>query len=189
MVVLPSFEPEWAVGIESINDRFYVFSTVSTVRVWEYFTLSALRSGAIRIVHSTEESDPREALLKEIESLEKKLPRTVEDVKANYSRAAISAALATKVLEVWATILRRVRYAREAEVGFDGTTYHFSLSERGYGVMDGQTWSPEPDTINRLSVELGSLLREYSTAGRSAALEGRISALCDRLLERCKGEE
>ncbi len=81
MVGLPSFRPEYAVGIKKLNNQFYAFRVSPTLQVWGYTASELEASGTIVIVP---EEGGEKIRQDEIDEKMKHYPKKIQDLKVEY---------------------------------------------------------------------------------------------------------
>jgi hypothetical protein len=135
VVVLPSFEPEWAITIR-LDNRMCEYR-VADRQVWEANWVPLTDSdGKERRVWS---EDPI------------MVPISVRSM-------LLSADTVSTLEGVWRTTLGRLDFSKD--IGCDGTIYRFRL---GSSKACGEAWSPFGDTIAGRLVQLAGLLRRLAT--------------------------
>ena len=78
----------------------------------------------------------------------------------------ISRDLAVAIQRVWAKALLLTRYpetSQMVDIGFDGTTYQFSVLAGGRGTMGGETWSLDqglPFDLTNIGLDLVAFARQ-----------------------------
>jgi hypothetical protein len=144
MVCLPSFETEWVVTVvredgKDLDDPHTYFV--------EYV-------GAESKLFRSKDSD---------------------DIKVKKARAGLDPDTAEFLNTTWRRLLRRTRYPKDPGLGLgtDGVSYHFSryvpLIDRGRndphaGWEQGQTWSPDEDSLCGELVAIGEGLKAFALA-------------------------
>jgi hypothetical protein len=127
--VFPSFTPSYCVSVGEADDRGGYFITAT----------STVKAGV-----GVEESEAAMA--------------TADTAPVIEVKRQISAPLAIAIQRVWARVILKTRYPAHPSDGLDGATYDFSVFVRGYGFVEGQTWSPRTGVPAKM-VELGEVLR------------------------------
>jgi hypothetical protein len=170
MVVLPSFEREWAVYIvrEEGSPATVIFKRVRKQLWLEMGRASAEQGGGTRA--KTEEERQRAVLAQ---------------LKPDVDRWAtpISNQVADALEEVWWRMLSRIRYPQNRRDGTDGASYSLAHWRNGVAFMSGETWSPADGSRTRALVALGEQMAAFSQAP-SAQKEGALGADARRLLVR-----
>jgi len=195
-VVIPSFSPEYLVGLRSANIEgvgHRVFYLRPTIRLWDYELLNMKQTGEIR---SLKGSNPKDDVSKlqaeEIERLRSRLPANPKDVPLSRCEKPLDTAVAQQVSAAWIGVLLETRYLPADDTdGRDGVTYHFSAFQRE--VLTGQTvspprflageaWSPPRDSKpGRLSELAETLVRYCDGKAEATELEKQADALTRRL--------
>jgi len=94
------------------------------------------------------------------------------EIKVERVDRMVSRDLAVAIQRVWAKTLLLTRYPRitqQVNGGSDGTTYQFSVFAAGFGVLQGQTWSPErglPLELTKVGLELIAFARQDASAAK-----------------------
>ncbi|HET9314280.1 MAG TPA: hypothetical protein VFQ51_01780 [Vicinamibacteria bacterium] len=167
VLVLPSFEREWAVHVTPDVGRRQVVYTVMKEQLW-----AASHKAAEAADGSTSGANLRAAFAR--------VPRDV----LRHS-APISEPVARELHWVWKVMLDRARKPAEDEWGLDGTSYHL-FERNGLGAdRAGTTWSPGPQTPAGHLAALVQLLRDHAqkSGAALAASEAELSARSKKLLE------
>jgi hypothetical protein len=131
VTVIPSFRPEWSVGVSSDNGRYLVTDVVFRQSLW---SRSLVRSGPTMGSHDF--SKPRVRTLAKTASISAQL---YEALRSEWARSIESTHPEEKNSE--ATGLQEIR--------LDGVMFEFKLSERC-----GSAYSPDPETRNSKLVDL-----------------------------------
>jgi hypothetical protein len=153
MLVMPSFEGEFAVRLHGTKDDRFLSE-----------------AGQVFVTYSVADRNIAYSLPPRLEF---RVPgwrenRKKERIRVSTSSAEIPKELATRVLRLWEEMLLRTRYEEQSVVSTrdveriirtDGTSFEFSALN-----AYGETWSPQGATSPLLLVELGATLIEYSKA-------------------------
>ena len=172
-IVIPSFQPEYAVGIKENKGSFTAFCRMPEQHLWLFQVLAGMRAGRIS-------SESKEQTIADIRRLEAELPKDYRDVKIRGRDLTISSELATRIARVWELMLRQTRHEYQSGIGFDGTTYHFSAWVQ-YQLMSGTVWSPEPTTLTGRLVQLTDTLKLLCIAS-NRDIRADLSQQTDELL-------
>jgi hypothetical protein len=175
LIAMPSYTPEYAVGIRETNDRHKIFHLASQSQLWSYENLKTLRAIAEAGGLPGQDTNIAEA----IAEYEARLPGDYHDVETNYCEIDIASELAEDLLVVWERILLETRYGDQEPVGPDGTDYHFSMSASGV-IMAGKVWSPNPQSKTGAMVSITETMKNLClTADQNllAQLEPQVSAM------------
>lgn len=160
MVALPSFVPEYTVGLASKTKNgkaapYRIFVLAPVASLWTYQSIAMLKNGSVRVLGDQNQS----ALKQEIARLESSVPRDPDDLKVNHCQTDISDTLGNRIVEVWRKMLQHTHYSARNMNGTDGATYHFGIAAPGTGLLAGKVWSPERDTATGALVELADTMR------------------------------
>jgi hypothetical protein len=185
MVALPSFAPEYAVGLASKAQAgkaapYRIIAANPAVSMWTYVSIAMLKNGGVKILGDQNQKAQRE----EIARLEASVPRDPDDMKVNHCQADIADALAGRIVDVWRKMLLHTRYSVHNGNGLDGTTYHFGIAAPGTGQLAGKVWSPERETATGAFVQLADTMRaicQKENGASEAQLEKLVAELEQRL--------
>jgi len=159
-VVLPSFSPEYLLGLRETSSEgstgYRVFYLRPTIHLWGY-------------------ESPYEP--------KSRLPANPKDVPLVRCERPLDTAVAQQVSTAWTGILRETRYLpAEPSVGLDGIMYHFSADLRWEGLLAGNVWSPDPGSKPGRLAELAETLARYCDGKAEATeLERQATELTERL--------
>ena len=146
VLVLPSFEREWATYVRTVEGRTEVVYVVMQKQLWYEMQRAAEATG----LPITPESEQRELA---------RLPRDVHRFSAPLSSSAAD------VLDlVWKTMLARARAPERLGAGLDGTSYQFFRCPPGAECMAGTAWTPEPNTPAGQLAALAEAMHEHAGA-------------------------
>ncbi len=174
MVALPSFSPEYAVGLRSFETRgagpfksvakgapYHIFVLAPEAQIWTYQTIAMLKSGQEQVgTWSDKNPDSQQALQKkEIARLQAEVPANPHDLKIDRCEADISGVLGDRIVRLWGKMLLATRYSAQYAGGADGTSYHFSAFVPKAGILAGQVWSPGRETTTGTLVALADTMR------------------------------
>jgi hypothetical protein len=179
VIVMPSYGPEYAVGISEKNGRYTVFQLGLDAQVWRY----EMVRGAKNI--DTSAFDP--SVVKEFQAaiaeLEKTLPSKFEDIKVKRCEIAVPAQLGKNLVGVWKAMLLQTRITPERTVGRDGTDYHFSMPDETQQ-LSGKAWEPPTESDAGRLVRIVDTMKNLCAtedAGLVAQLQPQVDALQARL--------
>jgi hypothetical protein len=151
-IVLPSFRPEYAVGIKKNNGIYHVFHKQPSLSYWGYTSLELMKQENIKVIKDGKSQRD----LKGIQRIESRYPKNFRDIKINTCERTLEETLAIKIIAAWEIMLLQTSYTLESTGGLDGTTYHFSNNR-----MAGQTWSPSARTKPGKLVAITDSLIKY----------------------------
>jgi hypothetical protein len=169
MVALPSFVPEYAVGLRSIKTigtgtfqtttrgaPYHIFVLSPEAQIWTYHSIAALKNGQERIVGDKN----NEARNRQMAQLQSKVPVNPRDLKVDRCEADISDALGNRIVAVWGKMLMNVRYAARYQGGADGVTLHFNGFVAGPGRIGGVLVASQRDSATGTLVALANAMRD-----------------------------
>ena len=175
LIAMPSFTPEYALGIREANGSHKIFHLASRSQLWSYENLKTLRE----IVDAGGLPGQETNIAEAIAEYESRLPDDYHDVESDYCEIEIPSELAEDLLAIWERVLLETRYGDQEPVGRDGTDYHFSMSASGV-VMAGKVWSPDPQSKTGAMVSITETMKNLCLTGDQnllAQLEPQISAM------------
>jgi len=187
MVALPSFVPEYAVGLASKAQYgkrapYRIFALAPAASLWTYQSIAMLKNGSVRELGNQNQSAEK-AQKEEIARLESSVPRDPDDLKVNRCEIDINDALGNRIIEVWRKMLLRTHYPERNMMGLDGATYHFGIAAPGTGLLTGKIWSPQQDTANGTLVALADTMRAVCQKEKGAS-EMQLEKLTAELEQR-----
>ena len=197
-VVLPSFSPEYLVGLRNANIRggadHRVFYLRPTIQLWGYETLRWLPAGSIDF---SQDGNPKDDATKlQTDAIERwgaRLPANPKDVPLTRCEKPLDAAVAQKVSAVWIGVLLETRYSPAETLGLDGVTYHFSAVHQDIlagrilsppHFLAGETWSPPSDSKPGQLAELAETLVRYCDSKAEATELERLAETLAKRLEK-----
>lgn len=180
-IVLPSFEPEYMVGIKKVDAGYSVFYDRPEVQLWAYDYVFNLKQKELEEIKSEYPAEYEEKLNK----LKQQYPKNILDAKHVSCEKPIDKNLAKDIHFIWIEMLLKTKYSRESHLGRDGVTYHFSginylfeqeqddlkVLMRFNGVYAGKVWSPEPKFKTGKLVEISDLMVDYCLKDDGGKLE------------------
>lgn len=193
VIVLPSFEPEYVVGIKKLGDGYVVFYDRSEVQLATYeFEFKRKKSELEKI-----KTDDPEKHREKLSILMSQYPDNKFDAKHIVCEKPIDENLVKAIHFVWIEMLLRTQYSKDSNMGRDRTDYHFSgvnylfedeqddlqVLMRFNGVYAGHVWSPEPKTKTGQLVEISKLMVDYCFKSD----EDRIAKLLSKKVKKLKG--
>lgn len=174
VVILPSFRPEFAVGLRETEKGVEAFDITASSHIWNLELLHDYESGRIICV----DKDGKEIPLEKNESYQKLKQRTPGDIskitpmtiaKPLPEPLAGEVALSERLKAVWKKALLDTRYPKELHRGNDGSDYYFSMYVQDRGVVSGQIWSPDEHTRMGDLIHLVSQVSAYANDKAKAA--------------------
>ncbi len=180
LIAMPSFTPEYALGIREADGQHKIFHLASQAQLWSYENLKTLRE----IVEAGGLPGQDANIAEAIAEYESRLPDDYRDVETSYCEFEIQSELADDLLAIWENILLETRYGDQAPVGRDGTDYHFSMRASGV-VMAGKVWSPDPQSKTGALVSITETMKNLClTADQNllAQLQPQISAMREQFM-------
>jgi hypothetical protein len=194
MVALPSFFPEYAVGLRGLKTLgagafkttargapYRIFVLSPSAQIWTYATIAMLNSGQERVVGDKN----NEARDKQLAQLQSKVPANPHDMKINRCEADISDALGGRIIALWGKVLLSTRYSAQYPGGADGVTYHLAAFVPRRGMLAGQAWSPDRNSVTGTLVTLADTMRAVC---EKKASEADLEKLATELEQRLQKE-
>jgi hypothetical protein len=124
-LVLPSFGPEYLVGIRRLGDEMKPTG-------YEAFVLRAPKRGFFK--YKNDEDLKRNGP-----------PKPPDQVTVFRCNRRIDATLANRIFAVWRAVLLRTHYDAEGHLGLDGVEFHFYAKGEAQDLA-GWIWSPSEET-------------------------------------------
>jgi hypothetical protein len=178
VVVMPSYTPEYALGIKEAGGTYKIFDLASESQLWSYENLRMLHELADDNFLPSESGHIAEAIA-EYETI---LPDDFHDVKTDYCEIEIPQSLGQDILSVWEKLLLETRYGDQAPLGPDGIDYHFSMRAGGM-LMGGKVWEPDPNSKTGAMVSMTETMKNLCQTGDRnliAQLEPQVSDMLSR---------
>lgn len=182
MVVLPSFEPEYAVFVCGPSGRPRRRGPQQTERTLVAGRLVTQLWGAA----AEQCLAPPDARGVRIAYHPTKETFAGLSPEVDWARAPLADSTYQRVRAAWDAALADVRGDRTS-IGCDGETYHFAA-----GIRAGKTWSPTPDSVCAGLVALGESLVELARLTNEAERSEReeaVAANANRLLMRIQASQ
>lgn len=178
LIAMPSFTPEYALGIKENDGAYKIFHLASEAQLWSYENLRLLHQLADDNVLPSEADHIAEA----IAEYEAELPGDYHDVKTTYCEMEIPAPLGRDLLAVWEKLLLETRYGDQPPLGRDGIDYHFSMTADGM-LMGGKVWEPDPNSKTGAMVSITDTMKNLCLTGDRnllAQLEPQVTDMLGR---------
>jgi hypothetical protein len=179
LIAMPSFSPEYALGLKETDGAWSIFHFQSEVQLWSYENLRMLRDFPADLMPSQ-----AAAIDEAIAGYDAELPDDYHDVGTGAAcETPIPAALGEDLLALWTALLLETRYGDIPNLGRDGTDYHFSM-RRGGRLMAGKVWEPAPESAPGAMVSITETMRNLcftADANLLAQLEPQVESLLARL--------
>lgn len=184
-VVLPSFSPEYLVGIRGAAPgqmpNYHVFYLRPKVSLWGYQSLQSLENGLTEMKTKGADETLIKAQTAEIARLKTFLPPRAEDITLEHCERSMDVVLARQVKKVWVRTLQQTHYPTQSNIGFDGVSFHFSAWNE-YQPLEGQTWSPDPTSKPGMLADLAEALVGFCDGKvQAGSVEHQVDALTKRL--------
>ena len=171
VVVLPSFHPEYVVGIRNTPEGPVVFRIEPESNLWD----SAPRDHIDVLIEFLR------AQLGGNNAADDVLPSSSQNAKTSRCERPIDPALAARIRAVWKAMILGAKSYSHGRFGLDGATYEFSMSLAGETLAEAHTWSPPWDTRTGRMVVISQRMEWYCEAdspGRILSeLNGTVAAL------------
>ena len=180
-IVIPARSFEYAVGVRSESDGYKIFHLRPRLPIMLYNERKNAReqAAAARIKGQAVPAEVSEYLSR----LMAVLPEDYKDVEIERCQVDVDPKLAQRLLELWEGMLVRTRFPKEAILGFDGVTYHFSMPHNLQD-LTGKIWSPPAGSNTGMLVDVTETMVSMCTTGDrklEAKLEKQVDALSKRL--------
>jgi hypothetical protein len=193
MVAMPSFIPEYAVGLrggKTVGKGDFKMTTrgapyrilvlAPQAQIWTYETITSLKRGQEQAFDKNGKSIQEAAIARE----QAKVPASPHDLKIDHCEAGISDGLGGRIVRAWGKVLLSTRYSRQFSAGTDGATYHFSAFVPNAGMLAGQVWLPPRDSITGTLVTLADTMRAVCEKRASEAQLEKVTGELEQRLAR-----
>lgn len=165
MVCIPSFTPEWLAGIRRTHETYLAFVLRPEKHIWKTELIPMYESGQItEIVQEESGKAVSRIATNQIAELKKEVPQDFRKIGVIEKSEPINAETAQLLTDVWSRMLLSARHPKQANLGCDGVTYHFSMWVPEHGVASGKIWTPEATTRTGMLSSLGELIAAYVDA-------------------------
>lgn len=174
LIVVPSFEPEYALGVKETKGTYRIFLLKPSTHLWYFPYREIVRRGQVQVLdengsHPDDETQRR---------LNATLPDRPEDVPLSHCEIEIAKPVAETLIDIWRGMLVGTRFDEPMPEGVvvvtgDGTTYHFSM-KINYDRLAGKTWSPGPSSPTGKLVAITDTMRDLCLT-RKPALATRLA--------------
>lgn len=175
-IVIPSFEPEWAVAIRQQEEKFSVLYLKPETHLWLFEVLKDYEAGRI----TSRDREGNDTTQKDIRELRDLTNVPLDKVKVERCKLPVDAPTGMQLLTLWKTALHQSRFPDKRRLGLDGVTYHFS-GNFDQGAMAGKIWGPDKDSPMGKLIPIIDQLRAACVAKDASILEdvhSRAEALC-----------
>lgn len=175
-IVIPSFEPEWAVAIQQQEETFSFLYLKPEMHLWLFEVLKDYETGRI----TSRDREGNDTTQKDIRELRDQLTVPLDKVKVERCELPVDAPTGMQLSMLWRTALRQTRFPDKRRIGFDGVTYHFS-GNFDQGAMAGKIWRPDKGSSMGKLILIIDQLRAACVAKDASILEDvhlRAVALC-----------
>ncbi|HWM61776.1 MAG TPA: hypothetical protein VNN98_06465 [Rhizomicrobium sp.] len=196
MVALPSFVPEYAVGLRSFETTgtgavkriargapYRIFVLSPQAQIWTYESISSLKRGQEQAFDKIGNSRQQAA----ITELEAKVPTNPHDLKIDRCEADISGVLGDRIVQLWGKMLLATRYSAQYSAGADGVSYHFSASVPKAGMLAGQVWTPDRNSATSTLVTLADAMRAVCEKKATMTELDRLTTELEQRLRKGEG--
>ena len=176
VIAMPSFTPEYAVGIKEDDGAFAIFHLALDAQMWRYDMLRSLREVPPEVLPEDERGRLNEA----IGDLQGSLPQDFRDVGVARCEIAIDPDLGRALLRIWSGMLLRTHYGNAGRLGPDGTDYHFSMAG-DLQYLAGKVWNPPAESETGRFIRLADTMKSLCVTGDRNLL-AQLQPQVDRLL-------
>lgn len=178
VVVMSSYQNEYAVGLAEDAGAFKIVHIRSKSRIWTYQLIQLYEAGKIRVFPNGSAQHDAEATRKDLEELRASVPASVSQVETERCERPVSSALGKRIAGIWRTMLERTRHPdgylrpkrNELIAGLDGISYHFSYDGEWARHAAGQIWSPPENSEAGRLTAVSDLMVKYCEAGDAETL-------------------
>jgi hypothetical protein len=160
-IVFPSFEKEYAVGIqETRKGETEVFVLSPSSQISDTEILKEYEEGKVRSYVNGKPVALQDD--QNYQQLKKTTPDDYRKIKVTRRARPIPKDLADRVTALWHERLLEVRHPADLDLGTDGETYYLSAWVQGRGQLSGHIWSPDPDLRTGRLAAVVTSLSDYS---------------------------
>ena len=159
-IVIPSFEKEYAVGLQATKEGTEAFFLSPSSQVWNTEVLKEYEEGKMRAYVNGKPVALQDD--KNYQRLKRTTPSDYRKIGVTRRARPIPKDLADRITALWHERLLDVRHPTELVDGCDGETYYFSAWVWGRGQLSGHVWSPEPDAKAGRLVGVVTALADFS---------------------------
>lgn len=159
VVVLPSFSPEYLVGIKQLDHDYQIFSIEPEISIWQFSYIDDFRKNPDKF-----DSYDIPAHIEALEKKSQQIPLSYDDIRVVRCTVNIPKTVAENLLRVWQSMLLEVRFPPKGRPVLDGVRYHFSMRDKdSFQTLSGKTHSPAQNT----------------KVGKLVALTDKMKKICD----------
>jgi hypothetical protein len=197
MVAMPSFVPEYAVGLRggkklgkgaftatTRGAPYRIFVLSPEVQIWTYESIASLHRGQQHALGKEGAALQKQAIAR----LQSRVPADPHNVKITRCEVGISDGLGDRIVKAWEMVLLSTRYSAQYPGGADGVSYHFSGFVPKAGMLDGQVWTPPRDTATGTLVTLADTMRAICEK-KNGATEAQLEKVTAELEQRLARQE
>lgn len=130
-LVVPSFGPEYVVGLHKVKNNYYVF----------------VQNANESILHTISRVANSES--------------ACGSVSVDKNQREIPSPIADQLRAIWQKEILKTRYAEHPSLIIDGTTYHFSMFAAKHGLIGGRTSIVKKGSLMESLTKLVTTLKEY----------------------------
>jgi len=188
VVVYPSFQPEYVVGLVLNDKKYGLLHLEPSVQLYSFEALEIIKAGGYKPLDDPDGSKHAAS----IRELQDQLPASRDDVVIERCEREISETMGAKLYNLWSEMLFRTRYpdlrpadpeskAQMINLGIDGVRYHFSFDHPGI-VLAGNIWSPRPESNTGQFVSITNLMKEACHAEDNEKILTEIERRVDDLM-------
>ena len=163
-LVIPSFQKEYVVGLQTRGKGVEAFVLEPTSIIWDTELVRLYEKGEIKtFTHEGgkyKEVPPEKSVA--LKRLKEKTPADYRNIKATRRARPIPGELAGDIEAIWTTMLLDVRHVEKPDDIMDGVTYHFSARIGVRGEISGQTDSPEEESKTGRLAALADAMGDYA---------------------------
>jgi len=197
MVAMPSFIPEYTVGLRggktigkgdfrttTRGAPYRIFVLSPEAQIWTYESIAALKRGHEKAFDKNGHSIQQAAIDRE----QAKVPANPHDLKIDRCEAGISVRLGDRIVEAWGKVLLSTHYSSQYPGGADGISYHFSGFVPKAGMLAGQVWTPPRDSVTGTLVTVADTMRAVCEK-KNGATEAQLEKVTGELEQRLARQE
>lgn len=156
VIVVPSFGPEFALGIvkQPSRDGYAVLGRLAEESIWSIYRRQR-GQGRTRIDTAA----------------------IARDLSIHECLAPLAPALGADLVALWESMVRDTRHPARPEAGRDGVVYHFASQPDTAPVLTGQTWSPPAESRAGKLVGIVDALHAHCTMPTTESFGNVVEAV------------
>jgi hypothetical protein len=182
VVVYPSFQPAYAVGIRNEQTGPVVFRLGQTEFPWSYPPMDLIESGAFDERAEDGRGSTRDSRR---EAINQAFPADPQRVATSPCERPIDVGLADRIAAIWKTMILDAIPPAEFTRGEDGADFDFSMPLAGDPLVEAYVWSPPEHSPAAHLIAISDWMAYYCQSDipdeALADLDATVAAVADDL--------